>query len=64
MIMTKSSRDTIGVNALTLKGKNLLHKAFIIDDEKAAELSKYKVKNIPAAGSFAKDLEDPDQLTF
>ncbi len=64
MILPKATRDTIGVNAMTLKGKNLLDKAFIIDDEKASELSKYKVKNIPAAGSFAKDLEDPDQLTF
>ncbi|MCD7773302.1 MAG: topoisomerase IV, partial [Ruminococcus sp.] len=64
MILPKASRDTIGVNALTLKSKNLLQKAFIISDEKAAELSKYRVKNIPAAGSFAKDLEAPDQLTF
>lgn len=64
MILPKATRDTIGVNALTLKGKNLLDKAFIIDEKKADELSKYKVKNIPAAGSFARDLEDPDQLTF
>lgn len=64
MILPKATRDTIGVNALTLKGKNLLEKAFIIDEEKAQELGKYKVRNIPAAGSFAKDLEDPDQLTF
>lgn len=64
LIMPKSSRDTIGVNALTLKSKNILEKAFVVDEQKAAELSKYKVKNIPAAGPYAKDIEDPDQLTF
>ena len=64
LIMPKSSRDTIGVNALTLKSKNILEKAFVVDEQRAAELSKYKIKNIPAAGPYAKDIEDPDQLTF
>jgi site-specific DNA-methyltransferase (adenine-specific) len=33
-------------------------------EETAKELSKFKVKNIPPAGCFAKDVEDPDQITL
>lgn len=62
MLLPKTSRDTIGVQALTLKAKNTLEKAFIIDNETLKNMAKYKTKNIPAAGSFAKDLEDPDQM--
>lgn len=62
MLLPKASRDTIGVQALTLKSKNTLDKAFIVDDETLKAMSKYKTKNIPAAGSFAKDIEDPDQM--
>ncbi len=62
MLLPKASRDTIGVQALTLKSKNTLDKAFIVDDETLKSMSKYKTKNIPAAGSFAKDMEDPDQM--
>lgn len=62
MLLPKASRDTIGVQVLTLKSKNTLEKAFIVDDETLKTMSKFKTKNIPAAGSFAKDMEDPDQL--
>lgn len=62
MLMPKASRDTIGVQALTLKSKNTLDKAFIVDDETLKNMSKFKIKNIPAAGSFARDMEDPDQM--
>lgn len=62
MLLPKASRDTIGVQALTLKSKNTLEKAFIVDDETLKTMSKFKTKNIPVAGSFAKDMEDPDQL--
>ena len=62
MLLPKTSRDTIGVQAQTLKSKNTLDKAFIVDDNTLKVMSKYKTKNIPAAGSFAKDMEDPDQM--
>ncbi len=62
ILLPKTSRDTIGVQAQTLKSKNTLDKAFIVDDDTLKVMSKYKTKNIPAAGSFAKDMEDPDQM--
>lgn len=64
MISPKTTRDTIGVQVMTLKAKSVLEKAYIVSEETVSELSKFKVKNIPAAGCFAKDIEDPAQVTF
>ncbi|MBP1572608.1 MAG: topoisomerase IV [Oscillospiraceae bacterium] len=64
LMLPKASRDTIGVATMTLKAKSVVEKAYIVDDETAKKFSKYIVKNIPAAGPFAKDIEDPDQMTF
>ena len=64
LLLPKAARDTIGVQAMTCKAKSVVDRAFIVTDEKAEELKKYKSKSIPVAGSFAKDIEDPDQITF
>ena len=64
MILPKSTRDTQGVQAMTLRAKSEVESAHIISDEKAEELSKYRTKTLPAAGPFAKDLENPDQFTL
>ena len=49
---------------MTLKAKSVLDKAYIISEEAVSSLSKFVVKNIPAAGCFAKNIEDPDQVTL
>ena len=64
LLMPKASRETIGVQAMICKAKSTVEKAFILTDEKTAELSKYRSKTIPVAGSFAKEIEDPDQMTL
>ncbi len=64
MILPKATRDTQGVQAMTLKAKSEVESAHIISEEKAAELSKYRTKTLPAAGPFAKDLENPDQFSL
>ena len=64
MILPKSARDTIGVQVMTLKAKAEVDSAYTVTEEMAESVKKYVVKNIPAAGSLAKDLEDPDQLKF
>ena len=64
LLMPKASRETIGVQAMICKAKFTVEKAFILTDEKTAELSKYRSKTIPVAGSFAKDIEDPDQMSL
>lgn len=62
MILPKAARDTIGVQVMTLKAKALVDNAYVVTEEMAENVQKFIVKNIPAAGSLAKDLEDPDQL--
>ncbi len=64
MVLPKASRDTIGVQVMTLKAKSDVESAHIISEEKSSELSKYRTKTLPAAGPFAKDLSDPDQFTL
>ena len=64
MILPKTTRDTIGVQAMTLKSNSTVETAFIPTEDNLESVSKYRVKTIPAAGSFGKDLEDPDQLTL
>lgn len=62
MILPKSARDTIGVQVMTLKSKAEVDNAYIVTEDMAENVQKYVVKNVPAAGNLAKDLEDPDQL--
>lgn len=65
MILPKTTKNTIGVQAMTLKTKgSTVESAVIVPDEKAKELSKYRTKTLPAAGSFARNLEDPNQYTL
>lgn len=65
LLMPKSTRNTIGVQVMTLKAKSAyVERAYIVDENTAADLKKYRSKTIPVAGCLAKDLEDPDQMTF
>lgn len=64
MLLPKTTRDTIGVQAMTLKANSTVEKAFLLNNEISEDLEKYKTKTIPAAGSFAKDVDDPDQFHF
>ncbi len=64
MILPKSTRNTIGVQVMTLKAKALVSNAFIVSDDIADSVKKFKTKTIPAVGSLAKDFEDPDQLSL
>ncbi len=64
LVLPKTTRDTIGVQCMTLKSGALIDNAYIIPDEKLPEMSKYVMKTIPAAGCIAKDITDPDQLTL
>jgi DNA gyrase subunit A len=66
LLMPKASRNTIGVQVMTIKAKNAyVEKAYIVDENVNDEsLKKFRSKTIPVAGCLAKDLEDPDQLTF
>ena len=64
LVLPKTTRDTIGVQVMTLKANAHADNACIVSPEKLAELKKYVMKSIPAAGCLAKDITDPDQLTL
>jgi DNA gyrase subunit A len=64
MILPKSTRDSQGVQVITLRKKALLSSASLIAPEELAELEKYRSKSVPAAGKPAKELGDSNQLTF
>ena len=64
LVLPKTTRDTIGVQCMTLKAGALVDKAYIVPEEKLSEMSKYVMKSIPATGCLAKDIADPDQLTL
>ena len=64
MILPKTTRDSQGVQVMTLRKKGLLASAAVVTDEEREELEKYRSKSVPAAGKPAKELGDTDQLTF
>ncbi|MGN0665442.1 MAG: DNA gyrase subunit A [Huintestinicola sp.] len=64
LILPKTTRDTIGVQVMTLKAKSRVENACIVAPEKLEGMKKYIVKSVPAAGCLSKDLDDPDQLTL
>ncbi len=64
LILPKATRDSQGVQAMTLKKKAVLNYAGIVSEEDVSQLEKYRTKNLPAAGKPAKELGDSNQLTF
>lgn len=64
MILPKTTKNTIGVAVMTLKSKSKVESAYIVTEELAPDVEKYRAKNIPVAGSYARDLEDYEQITF
>lgn len=64
LLLPKAARDTIGVSVMTLKAKSVVERAYVVDEETAKKFSKFIAKNIPAAGHFAKEIDDPDQMTL
>ena len=65
MLLPKTTRDSIGVQVMTLKAKGAkVEEASVLTAEQLEGLQKYVVKNIPAAGGMAKDLEIAGQMTL
>lgn len=64
MILPKTTRDSIGVQVMTLKAKAVLESAEVVTEEQHEALSRYYVKSIPVAGAMAKDLPETNQLSM
>ena len=65
MISEKFTRDSLGIQVVTLKSqKAFVSDAYIADEAMAAESEKFRANSIPAAGSSARNLPDYNQLTL
>ncbi len=64
LLLPKATKSTIGVSVMTLKGKAKVVGATIISEEEALNLKRYRSRNLPSAGSPAKDLPDPQQISL
>lgn len=62
LILPKSTRDTQGVQVITLKAKAAVDHAKKLPEEKLDAMKKYVVKSVPSAGSILKDEDDPNQM--
>ncbi len=61
LILPKSTRNTIGVQAMNLKAGAKVQKVWLLGEEEMQRYARYNVKNIPVLGLIAKDVDDPDQ---
>ncbi|MBD5142172.1 MAG: topoisomerase IV [Ruminococcus sp.] len=62
LIPEKATRNSQGIQVMTLKEKQKIISAEIPSPEQLASLVCYHVQNIPATGKLAKNLEDANQL--
>ncbi|MCQ2458956.1 MAG: DNA topoisomerase (ATP-hydrolyzing) subunit A [Ruminococcus sp.] len=62
MVLPKTTRDSQGVQLITLKKKAVLATVSFADDTETDGLEKYRAKTLPSAGKPAKELGDINQL--
>lgn len=64
LLLTKTTKNTIGVSVMTLRKNAFVQKAYIYEDGFIPNPDKYKTKTIPIAGSFTKEFEPPEQISL
>lgn len=64
LIPEKASRNSQGLQVMTLKAKQKIISAEIPEAEQFNLLEKYRVQTIPAIGKLSKNLEDVNQLSL
>ena len=64
-LLPKTTRNTQGVGVVSLKKKAVVTGAVSAQDSGIANLSRYRTRNIPAAGAILKEEDSPEkQITF
>ncbi len=64
MLLPKATRDTQGVQVMTLKKNHFLEGVYPLTQELLTDPARYRTKTIPAAGALAKDFAPPEQLSL
>ncbi|MBQ8927716.1 MAG: topoisomerase IV [Oscillospiraceae bacterium] len=63
-ISEKATRNSQGIQVMTLKKGQTVVSAELVSPETAQQLSAYRIKTIPAAGKLAKDLGEANQMSL
>ena len=63
-ISPKTSRTTIGVQVMTLKGRHRLVSAELFTPDMVANPNRYRTKTLPAAGAMPTAADFGEQLTL
>ncbi len=63
-IAEKTTRNTQGVQVMTLKGKHVVTSAELPEGERLEAIQSFRIKSIPAAGKLTKDLEEANQMSL
>ena len=64
MILPKVTRDSQGVQVMTMKKNSVIVSAKKLSDDETVNLEKYRAKCIPTAGRPDKELGDTNQLSL
>ena len=63
-ISEKTTKNSIGVQVQTLKKNQTVKSCITLEVAQLENSAKFRTKNIPAAGSFLKENDIAQQLTF
>ena len=63
-VSTKSTRNTIGVQVMTLKGNHRLKEVLPFREEMVSKANRYRTKSLPAAGAMPLAEDIGEQLTL
>ena len=65
LLTPKTTRNTIGVSVMSLKKKAALKQAALLEGSGIVNASRYRCKNIPAAGALLKEEDSAEkQISF
>ena len=65
LLTPKTTRNTIGVSAMSLKKKSVISRAALLEGSGVVNASRYRCRSIPAAGALLKEDDTPEkQITF
>ncbi len=65
LLQPKSSKNAQGVQIMNLKQRRILERAALLEDTQISNVSRYRVKTVPAAGAILKpEDKEEQQLSF
>ena len=65
LLLPKTTRNTIGVSAMSLKKKSVVERAVLLEESGITNAGRYRCRSIPAAGALIKEEDSPEkQISF